>query len=92
MRRRGAPVIVGVLDQNVADRFRVAEDDLLAAGEAARDRQLLEGVRRKPGERVVAQARADIAPRLAGGAANGTGKARAVSVAGMSNGILLNSQ
>ena len=65
MRRRGAPVIIGVLDQNVADRFRVADDDLLTAGKAAGNDHLLEGARRKPGERVVAQARADLAPRLA---------------------------
>jgi hypothetical protein len=63
-RRRGAAVVVGILDQHVADAGGVAEDDLPTAHKAAGHRQLLEGVRRKGGERVIAQPRGDVAPRL----------------------------
>src|ERR1700736_804119 len=54
-RGRCAAIIFGFLDEDMVDPFGPIENDLPAAEKAAKDHVLLEGLRRKGQERVIAQ-------------------------------------
>jgi len=70
----GTAVVIRVLDEDMMDRGRSIEDDLLAAEKAAMDHFVLEGLRRKGQEGVVAQCLGDRAPGERAGRCRGRRK------------------
>src|SRR6516225_8449879 len=60
--RPGAPIIVGVLDQDVVDRFRPVEDDRLTAEKAANDHVFFKGLGRECQKGIFAQCLGNLPP------------------------------
>src|SRR6516225_4413525 len=64
--RPGAPIIVGVLDQDVVDRSGPVEDDRLTAEKAANDHVFFKGLGRECQKGVFAQRLGNLPPRHRG--------------------------
>jgi len=70
----GTAVVILVLDEDMMDRGRSIEDDLLAAEKVAMDHFVLKGLRRKGQEGVVAQCLGDNSPQERAGRRSGRRK------------------